>query len=97
VNAGSSDGDTLPDGLTAEERIARARWRSRRGLLELELLLTPFARDRLPLLSAAMRADYDRLLGHDDLDVHAWLLDREATPPEVREIVAEIRRHLELG
>lgn len=84
------------DGLPAEARLERARWRSRRGLLELELLLAPFARDRLPSISGPLMDAYERLLEYDDLDVHAWLLAREAAPPEAGEIVAEIRRHLAL-
>jgi len=84
------------DGLAAEARLERARWRSRRGLLELELLLAPFARDRLPSVPGPLMEAYERLLEYDDLDVHAWLLAREAAPPEAGEIVAEIRRHLAL-
>ncbi|MGE0625447.1 MAG: succinate dehydrogenase assembly factor 2 [Pseudomonadales bacterium] len=85
------------DGLAPEARLARARWRSRRGLLELELLLTPFARERLPSLPTRQLEAYERLLGCDDLDVHAWLLAREAPPADFQGIVAEIRRHLALG
>lgn len=87
---------TPPGVLSPAERIERARWRSRRGLLELELLLTPFARNRLPELSPELMDAYDRLLGCDDLDVHAWLLARDAVPTMVQEIVTEIRRHLSL-
>ena len=96
TNASKKTGGGV-DGLPAEARLERARWRSRRGLLELELLLAPFARDRLPSISGPLMDAYERLLEYDDLDVHAWLLAREAAPPEVGEIVADIRRHLALG
>jgi antitoxin CptB len=85
------------DGLPDHARLERARWRSRRGLLELELLLAPFARERLPSVSESLMAAYERLLEYDDLDVHAWLLARETAPPDVGAIVNEIRRHLGLG
>jgi len=96
TNTSTETGDNA-DGLPAGARLERARWRSRRGLLELELLLAPFARDRLPSVSSPLMDAYERLLEYDDLDVHAWLLAREAAPPEVGEIVTEIRRHLALG
>ncbi|HEY5645506.1 MAG TPA: succinate dehydrogenase assembly factor 2 [Pseudomonadales bacterium] len=83
--------------LSARSRVERARWRSRRGLLELELLLAPFARDRLASLSEPLMSAYERLLAFDDLDVHAWLLGAEEGPAEVQEIVLEIRRHLGLA
>jgi antitoxin CptB len=88
------NGKTNIEGLPKAARVARARWRSRRGLLELELLLADFARERLPALTERELAEYERLLGCDDLDVHAWLLGRESAPSEVSDIVAKISRHL---
>jgi len=77
-------------------RRERARWRSRRGLLELELLLRPFADDGFDDLSDTGKSDYERLLDYDDLDVHEWLLGRAAPPSELTAIVAGIRRFLKL-
>lgn len=51
-------------------------WRSRRGMLELDLELVPFARDRFNDLSAADQAAYVRLLGEDDWRIHDWLRGR---------------------
>ena len=89
------NGKTNSEELSTAARIARARWRSRRGLLELELLLADFAAVRLPSLPGPQLAEYERLLGYDDLDMHAWLLDRVSAPADVANIVAEIRRHLD--
>ncbi len=44
----------------------RLRWRSRRGMLELELVLAPFVAARLDGLSAADQALFEKLLDHDD-------------------------------
>ncbi|MGD8830888.1 MAG: succinate dehydrogenase assembly factor 2 [Pseudomonadales bacterium] len=82
--------------IAFEARLARARWRSRRGLLELELLLIPFAAEALSTLPLPMIRAYEALLEFDDLDVHEWLLSRSAAPDPVRDIVAEIRRFLRL-
>ncbi len=78
-------------------RLERARWRSRRGLLELELLLEPFVNGRLPALPPASLEDYERLLEHDDVDIHEWILARSQAPDAVAPMVAEIRSFLSLG
>ncbi len=51
----------------------RALWRSRRGMLELDLLLADFVRERYPQLEAADQAAYRRLLARDDWELLGWL------------------------
>ena len=80
----------------ARGRLERARWRSRRGLLELELLLKPFAAERLEAVGEERLMDYERLLEHDDMDVHEWLMQRVEPPEALRPIVADIRLFLGL-
>ena len=81
----------------ATARLERARWRSRRGLLELELLLKPFVDGGFERLTEAGKSEYERLLEHDDMDVHEWLIGRVEPPEALRAIVAEIRGFLKLG
>ncbi len=70
----------------------RLRWRSRRGMLELELALAPFVEQRLDALSAADKRRYARLLEHDDWDIFDWLQGRVAVPdPELAPLIEEIR------
>ncbi len=70
----------------------RLRWRSRRGMLELELALAPFVEHRLEGLSAADRVCYARLLEHDDVDIYEWVRGRaEPGDPGLRAIVAAVR------
>ena len=59
----------------------RALWRSRRGMLELDIVLVAFARTRYSHLEAADRAAYHELLGCDDWQIWDWL-QRQATPSE---------------
>jgi len=67
-------------------------WRSRRGMLELELMLLPFVRSKLADLSAADRAAYARLLDHDDWDIFEWLQGRlEPEDPSLGGILEQIR------
>lgn len=65
-----------PDPADAREAadltLARLRWRCRRGLLELDLLLARFV-DGLSPDDGEMLADLERLLAYPDLDLAGWL------------------------
>ncbi len=70
----------------------RLKWRSRRGMLELELALRPFVEQRLEDLSAEDRQCFARLLEHEDWDIFEWLQGRGQVPdPDLSGIVAAIR------
>ncbi len=60
--------------------IRRVYWRSRRGMLELDLLLLPFAREAYAGLAPELRAAYRELLSCEDRELWAWLLRRESAP-----------------
>lgn len=49
------------------------RWRSRRGMLELELALRPFVEYQLDTLSPTDRTRFGRLLERDDWDIYEWI------------------------
>ncbi|MBT7335000.1 MAG: succinate dehydrogenase assembly factor 2 [Gammaproteobacteria bacterium] len=52
-------------------------WRSRRGMLELELKLIPFLRDDFSTLSEAEQQAYARMLEEEDWQLFDWLQQRE--------------------
>lgn len=83
----------MTDSTTPEEpSTGRLKWRSRRGMLELELALQPFLAKRLDDLSSSDRARFERLLEHDDWDIFEWLQGREPAPDaDLAGIVEEIR------
>ncbi len=54
-------------------------WHSRRGMLELDLLLVPFAREVFESLSHPDQMLYSELLEEEDQDLFTWLMQR--TPP----------------
>lgn len=62
-----------------KRHLDRALWRSRRGMLELDLLLVDFARRRYPGLAPADQAVYQKLLGEEDWLLMDWL--RGQVPP----------------
>lgn len=61
----------------SEADCKRAYWASRRGMLELDLVLMPFAEQRLRELSADDQQRYVRLLESEDTELFAWFLQRE--------------------
>ena len=79
-----------PDPLV--EHRNRLRWRSRRGMLELELLLKPFVERLLPELDAAGVDAFSLLLDAEDWDIFNWLQERQPVPEEMADIVAAVRR-----
>lgn len=68
----------------------QAVWRSRRGLLELDLYLTPFAESYFDELSAGLKQQYGALLECEDPEILAWLKDDADVPLEYASIVAKI-------
>lgn len=69
----------------------RVSWRSRRGMLELDLYLVPFAERVYAGLPDADRRAYRELLECHDWEILDWLHDRSAPPPRLEEIVARVR------
>lgn len=60
----------------------RVYWHSRRGMLELDLVLMPFAEHVYPQLAAADQAAYKRLLAREDPELFRWLLGHGTTDDE---------------
>jgi antitoxin CptB len=73
----------------AENR--RVYWHSRRGMLELDLVLMPFAEQVYPGLDADMQRRYRALLACEDADLFAWIVHRgEPDDPELKTIIARV-------
>ncbi len=69
----------------------RLCWHSRRGMLELDLVLEPFVKQRYPELPAAEQARYRRLLESEDQDLFSWFLGRvKPQDEELANIVEQI-------
>ena len=69
-------------------------WHSRRGMLELDLLLMPFAKDVFASLSPQYQMLYSELLEQEDQDLFSWLMERtEPDPPHLKPIIALILEH----
>ena len=75
-----------------EEDERKARWRSRRGLLELDLILVPFVDNCFAALPERLRRDYLDLLTADDVDAYAWLTSSESAPSRYKKIVDVVKK-----
>lgn len=60
--------------------LKKMLWHSRRGMLELDLILVPFAESALPGLSDDDANDYARLLAEEDQDIFQWLVQKVPVP-----------------
>jgi antitoxin CptB len=68
--------------------LKRLGWHSRRGMLELDLILVPFVEKHLASLDAARLQQYQHLLTQEDQDLFVWFLRREQAPTsELQDIV----------
>ena len=66
--------------MVSQEKLNRLFWHSRRGMLELDLILVPFVRNHYANLDEKNQALYDRFIEEEDQDLFSWLIQR--TIPE---------------
>ena len=60
--------------------IDRVRWRCRRGLLELDVVLSRFLDRHFETLSSQQRASLNRLLDYPDNDLWDFLSGKQSPP-----------------
>lgn len=71
--------------------LNRLYWHSRRGMLELDVLLVPFVREVYSDLDADDQARYRKLLACEDQDMFGWFMQRgEPEDPDLKRIVRMI-------
>lgn len=77
--------------MEQELELKRVLWDCRRGMLELDVLLAPYAQAKYPVMDAEQRQDFQRLLACNDQELFLWLLRREI-PSETRlaELVQDV-------
>ena len=80
--------------MTDDQDFNRMRRASRRGLLELDLLLAPFVEAQYRDLDDQQKQDFRRLVEEQDQDILNWIMGREPVKDSVLlAIVASIRAH----
>ncbi|MDR2195367.1 MAG: succinate dehydrogenase assembly factor 2 [Gallionellaceae bacterium] len=74
-----------------DKSLERLRWRCRRGMLELDIILQRFINQHYPGLNASQRAAFDALLDFPDAEL--WdMIAGETPPPETDEAVLALLR-----
>ena len=72
--------------------VARMRWKCRRGMLELDLLLRDFLDNGYERLDEKACRQFDRLLDYPDAVLLEWFMGRiQPADKDVAELVARIR------
>ena len=77
--------------MISDQDYKRIYWHSRRGMLELDLILVPFVENHLRQLSETDQLHFVRLLEQEDTDLFRWLMraDKPADP-DLASIVGRI-------
>ncbi len=76
---------------TEAPQMGRLRWRCRRGMRELDELLTNYLSEQFAGASPSEQAAFEELLDCPDRDLHAYCLgQREPASPALRDLVIRI-------
>ncbi|NRB03637.1 MAG: succinate dehydrogenase assembly factor 2 [Rhodobacteraceae bacterium] len=74
-----------------EHRLKRLHMRSiRRGIKEMDLILTKFSEMRLATLSDEELDLYEALLAENDQDLYVWVSGQDQAPEQFRQMIADI-------
>ncbi|GGC84976.1 FAD assembly factor SdhE [Halopseudomonas salina] len=77
--------------MSAEIEKKRLYWHSRRGMLELDVLLGPFLEEAYSDLDAEDKLRYRKLLESEDQDMFGWFMQRsEPDDPDLKRMVRMI-------
>lgn len=81
--------------MTEEQALIHRRlwWHSRRGMLELDVLLVPYTESVYPNLSEDDQRIYRRLIDNEDQDLWNWFLEKSA--PDDTELAYMVRKILD--
>jgi antitoxin CptB len=83
---------SLPEGTITPAELGRLRWRCRRGMRELDVLLLRYLERDWPAAGPAERAAFRDLLERQDPEVNALLLGRLEPEEEALARVLECLR-----
>jgi len=76
---------------TYEHRLKRMHMRSmRRGIKEMDIILTAYAQANLAQMDAAQLDLYDQLLDEYDQDLYQWVTGQTPAPDSLNQLVNDI-------
>jgi antitoxin CptB len=74
--------------------LNQLRWRCRRGMRELDLILTRFLDHDYPTLDSVEQQQFAALLDTPDPDLYNWLLGRESPRTEFAMLIKRLQGYL---
>lgn len=76
-----------------EHRLKRLHMRSmRRGIKEMDLILTEYATRNLKDMDDAALHTYDAMLSENDQDLYRWVTGQEVAPDEYSDLISDISK-----
>jgi antitoxin CptB len=79
-------------------RVKRLAMRSmRRGIKEMDLILSAYATDRLEGMDEHALDIYDDLLNENDHDLYQWVTHQTLPKPVYADMIADIQGHISQG
>ena len=79
-------------------RLKRLKLRSmRRGIKEMDIILSGFAREHLMAMSDAQLDLYEKFLNENDQDLYQWVSGQEIVEKQYEGLVEQIKLYLSFG
>lgn len=76
------------------QKLSRLRWLCRRGMKELDVVLTRYLEGQYAQASESQREAFQRLVDMQDPEIYALLLGRDrSTDPAIESLMAVIAKH----
>lgn len=76
------------------EDLRRLVWHSRRGMLELDVILLPFTETHYSGLSSEDKLVYRRLIDCEDQDLFNWFMEKSKCPDaEIQRMIEHVLEH----
>lgn len=81
-----------------QEELRRLVWHSRRGMLELDILLLPYTEQVFATLNEADKDAYRRLINCEDQDLFNWFMEKSESPDsEIQRMVQAVLSYARQG
>ncbi len=80
--------------MDRQEELKALLWASRRGMLELDVILAPYLEVNFSKMEDAEVDHFKQFLTNDDPDLYAWLMGYENPTAEFSNLVHKIQSYL---
>ncbi|RDX36316.1 succinate dehydrogenase assembly factor 2 family protein [Kangiella sp. HD9-110m-PIT-SAG07] len=78
-----------------EQELKKLQWASRRGMLELDVVLLPYLENHGHEFSSEDLIQYQQFLEETDPDLYAWIMGFEAPKDEYAELIKSIKQFVD--